>query len=204
MLKARQTRLLWGRPAMGMIAGGPGRAFGQQSLQVVPSPFINNSNLSGTVAIDDNDIWAVGSIGNTAGNVVTLAEHFNGSGWSVVSTPLVKGSLFASVAAAASNDVWAVGLQNDGSNGNAKPLIEHWNGTNWSVVSGAKVPKGSFLTGVAAVASKGVWAGGNQPVSGSTGFDSFIEHWNGTNWSVVSSPQFAGGSFLDRVAGDSA
>jgi len=203
-VKAPRTRLLLGLLAIGMIAGGPGRAFGQQSLQVVPSPFINNSNLSGTVAIADNDIWAVGSIGNTASNVVTLAEHFNGSGWSVVSTPLVKGSLFASVAAAAGNDVWAVGLQNDGSNGNAKPLIEHWNGTNWSVVSGAKVPKGSFLTGVAAVASNDVWAVGNQPVSGSTGFDSFIEHWNGTNWSVVSSPQFAGGSFLGRVAGDSA
>jgi len=116
----------------------------------------------------------------------------------------VKGSLFASVTPATSNDVWAVGLQNDGSNGNSKPLIEHWNGTIWSVVSGARVPKGSFLTGVGAVASNDVWAVGNQPVSGITGFNSFIEHWNGTSWSVVSSPQFAGGSFLERVAADSA
>src|SRR5260370_28073886 len=112
--------------------------------------------------------------------------------------------MFASVAAAASNDVWAVGLQNDGSNGNSKPLIEHWNGTSWSVVSGAKLPKGSFLTGVAAVASNDVWAVGSQPLSGSTGFHAFIAHSNGASWSVVSSPQFAGGSVLGRVAADSA
>jgi len=166
-----------------MIARGPGRAFGQQGVQVVSSLFINNSSLSGTLAIADNDIWAVGSIGNTASNVVTLAEHFNWSNRSVVSTPLVKGSLFASVAAAASNDVWAVGLQNDGSNGNAKPLMQHWNGTSWSVVSSPQFAGGSFLDRVAADSANEVWAVGQGNAEG------LVEHWNGTSWSIVASPQ---------------
>jgi hypothetical protein len=55
-VKALRTRVLSGLLAMGMIAGCPGGAFGQQGLHIVPSPFVNNSNLSGTVAITDNDI----------------------------------------------------------------------------------------------------------------------------------------------------
>jgi hypothetical protein len=98
-VQARSARLWSALIGIGISACAPNLALGQQGLHVVSSPFINNSSLSGTVAITDNDIWAVGSIGNTANNVVTLAEHFNGSSWSVVSTPLVKGSLFASVAA---------------------------------------------------------------------------------------------------------
>lgn len=199
-MKAPRTRLLLGLLAIGMIASGPGRAFGQQGLHVVPSPFINNSNLSGAAAIADNDIWAVGNIGENTTAQITLAEHFNGSSWSVIPTPSVRGGNLASVAGAASNDVWAVGYQAAGTSVTA--LIEHWNGASWSVVPGAKLPKGSFLTGVTAVASNDVWAVGNQPGSSSI-FDSFIEHWNGTSWSVVSSPHLAG-SILHGVAADSA
>jgi hypothetical protein len=32
-------------------------------LQVVPSPFINNSILKAAAAIADNDIWAIGNVG---------------------------------------------------------------------------------------------------------------------------------------------
>jgi hypothetical protein len=39
-VKAPRTRLLLGLLAIGMIAGGPGRALGQQGLQVVSSPLI--------------------------------------------------------------------------------------------------------------------------------------------------------------------
>jgi hypothetical protein len=170
-------------------------------LHVVTSPQINGSTLNATAAIADNDFWAVGSIaGSKASDTATLAEHFDGSNWSVVATPTVKGGSFAGVAGVASNDVWAVGDQAGGNS----TLIEHWNGTSWSEVPGAKVPKGSFLLGVAAVASNDVWAVGNQPGPPPGIFDSFVEHWNGTSWSLVSSPQFTAGSMLNGVAADSA
>jgi len=108
-LRATRTRLLLGLLAIGAFASAAGQARGQQGLHVVPSPFINNSSLSATAAIADNDIWAVGQIAGSNSSGVTLAEHFDGTRWSVVPTPSVGGGAFASVAALASNDVWAVG-----------------------------------------------------------------------------------------------
>jgi hypothetical protein len=55
-VKALRSRVLLGLLAIGMIASGPGRAFGQQGLHVVSSPFVNNSSLNGVAAISDNDI----------------------------------------------------------------------------------------------------------------------------------------------------
>src|SRR5260370_40423370 len=99
-LWATCSRLLLGLLAIGVIASAAGQARAQQGLHVVLSPFINNSSLSATAAIADNDIWAVGDIaGSSSSSDVTLAEHFNGTSWSVVPTPSVKGGAFASGAA---------------------------------------------------------------------------------------------------------
>src|SRR5262249_31086646 len=156
------TRLLTGFFAMagGAVSSDPSLA--AQGLQVVPSPFINNSTLSGAAIIATSDIWAVGDIaGSSASAEATLAEHFDGTSWSVIPTPVFGGSMFSSAAGVASNDVGAVGTQAAGSSGNA--LLEHWNGSSWSVVIGPKLPKGSFLTGVTAVSSNDAWAVGSEP-----------------------------------------
>ena len=162
-LRPTPTRLLLGLLAIGVFASAAGQARGQQGLHVVPSPFINNSSLSATAAIADNDIWAVGHIaGSNSSRDVTLAEHFDGTSWSVVSTPSVRGGAFASVAALASNDVWAVGSHAAGHN-SVNTLIEHWDGATWSVVASPRLPNGSFLTGIAAASTQDVWAVGDQP-----------------------------------------
>ncbi len=71
---ATRTDLLPGLLAIGISLSIAGPALGQQALHVVPSPFVNNSSLSGTAAIADNDIWAVGEIaGSTASSNATLA-----------------------------------------------------------------------------------------------------------------------------------
>jgi len=147
---AIHKRLLTGWLAIGGIAVASAPALGAQGLRVVPSPSINNSTLSAAAIIADNDIWVVGDIGSgSASAEVTLAEHFGGTGWSAVPTPAVTGGMLSSVAGVAGNDVWAVGSQAAGSSVTA--LIEHWDGTSWTVVAGPKLPKGSFLTGVAAI-----------------------------------------------------
>jgi hypothetical protein len=165
-------------------------------LHVVPNPFINNSSLSATAALSSTDMWAVGDIATGSSTTQTLAEHFDGIGWSVVSTPALNASLSA-VGGAAGNDVWAVGQQASGSSTNT--LIEHWNGSSWSVVSSPKVPDGSFLTRVAAPASNNVWAVGL--ASGSN--DALVEHWDGSSWSVVSSPAFVGDGGTRDISADS-
>ena len=91
--------------AVVMITSAPRGALA--GLHVVSSPFISNSSLSGTAAIADNDIWAVGRIaGATLSNEITLAEHFNGASWGVIPPPNFQGSELDAVDGVASNDVW--------------------------------------------------------------------------------------------------
>jgi hypothetical protein len=184
--------------AVVMITIGPSGALAGQGLHVVSSPFISNSSLSGTAAIADNDIWAVGMIaGAKISNDMTLAEHFNGASWSVIFTPTLQGAELAAVDGVASNDVWAVGAQMLRNNGSSQPLIDHWDGTSWSIVSSPSFPNGGFLTGVAAVSANDAWAVGT--ASGSS--SALVEHWDGTSWSIVSSPAFTGGG-VSGIAAD--
>jgi hypothetical protein len=174
--------------AVVMVTSGPSGALAGQNLHVVPSPFISNSSLSGTAAIADNDIWAVGMIaGATISNDMTLAEHFNGASWGVIATPVLQGAELAAVDGVTSNDVWAVGAQML-RNSSSQALIEHWDGTSWSIVSSPRLRHGGFLTGVTAVSSNDAWAVGT--ASGSS--SALVEHWDGTSWSIVSSPAFTG------------
>jgi hypothetical protein len=190
--RTTRARQLSGLIAIGLIMSVPNWALCQQGLHIVSSPFINNSNFYGPVAITDKDIWAVGYI--YSGSTVTLAEHFNGTSWSVVPTPTVKGGIFFAVDGAASNDVWAVGNQASGNSSTA--LIEHWNGASWSVISGPNVGRGASLNAIVAISSNDVWAAGSNSSSGV-----LVEHWNGVSWSVVSSAAFSG---LGPVLGISA
>jgi hypothetical protein len=120
-----------------------------------------------------------------------VIEQWNGTQWSVVQSPNT-GSLYntlTSVAVVSANDVWAVGWQANG--GPSQTLIEHWNGTQWSVVqSPSPASIDNELFGVAAVSASDVWAVGfieNNTVNGPVD-QTLIEHWNGTQWSVVKSP----------------
>jgi hypothetical protein len=98
--------------------------------------------------------------------------------------------------AVASNDVWAVGTVGTGANPsaiqNSEPLIEHFNGGSWSVVK-SPIPKfGGELNAVVALASNNVWAVGQMNSTSTAGnfpiAIPLIEHWNGTAWSIVASP----------------
>src|SRR5438477_2696030 len=64
----------------------------------------------------------------------------------------------------------------------------------WSLVkspnAGGIVPS---LYGVAAVSKSDVWAVGDYLTGG---YQSLIDHWNGTSWSVVASPKAGGGGIL--------
>ena len=70
-------------------------------------------------------------------------------------------------------------------------------GGQWTEVPGGAAPHSSYLNGVAGVSANDVWA-----VGGWGGGNGLIEHWDGTNWSVVAIQ--AEGSFLSAVAARSA
>ena len=166
------------------------------SVVTSPDAGASDSSLSAVTAISSNDIWAVGgyySVENSANQ--TLTEHWNGSIWQVVpsGSPGTYLNQLNAVAAASANDVWAVGYYVNGSGGAYQTLVEHWNGTSWLVVSSPNVGAiDNFLSGVAAIAANNVWAVGSYFADGGLTL-SLIQHWDGTAWSVATSPDLGTG-----------
>ncbi|HEX3326223.1 MAG TPA: hypothetical protein VHV50_04430 [Actinomycetota bacterium] len=84
-------------------------------------------------------------------------------------------------------------------------LAEHWNGTVWKIVAtpnatdvvdGTRYNAGNRLNAVTAISANNVWAVGAH----ATFFDdsvpskTLVEHWNGTAWKIVASPNVGSGA----------
>ena len=122
---------------------------------------------------------------------------FDGTVWSVVPSPSPGAlqNILYGVAAITDTDVWAVGAQED-ANDVWHTLTEHWDGSTWSVVNAVDAgTSGNQFYAVKALAANNVYAIGQQAGAGFPN-DALIEHWNGTTWSVVSSPAGGSGSAL--------
>ena len=173
---------------------------------IIPSPNVGtDSFLLGDVAISSSNVWAVG-LGIRSSGGSALIEHWNGTKWSLVSSPNV-GSPFYSLGEAraiSANDIWAVGSASDTRNV-FHTLVEHWDGTQWNIVRSPNVgSNNNFLNSVTTVSVNDVWAVGTS-TNNSHINKTLIEHWDGTQWSVVPSPN--GGSsnnFLGEVSAASA
>jgi hypothetical protein len=133
-----------------------------------------------------NDVWAVGS-----SDTGPLVEHFNGSQWSVVSVPQPAGGYLGSVTALSPTNVWAVGSQGISA---TRTLVMHYDGKTWQVVPSPNPSEAAsadnVLRGVAAVGPNDVWAVGmyQNEQTQIHQHRTLTEHWNGTSWSIVSSP----------------
>jgi hypothetical protein len=107
------------------------------------------------------------------------------------------------VDATSATDVWAVGsFTNTGEY--AQTLIVHWDGTSWRVIPSANVPgSNNELYAVLALGPNNVWAVGYSG-NAAFGFFTLVEHWNGSTWSIVSSPSPFGDDILRSVSGTGA
>jgi hypothetical protein len=110
-----------------------------------------------------------------------------------VAHPEVGGTPFDQlygIDALSATNIWAVG-----SSGAAdKTLVEHWNGAKWSIVPSPS--KGSIieLQDVTAIGPSNAWAVGYFFPSGGGHLRTLVEHWNGTKWTIVASPNPISGS----------
>jgi hypothetical protein len=156
------------------------------------STFTNAGGLSAISADSANDIWAIGGL-----NIL----HFDGTNWTAVAShPNVDAT---SVTALSPTNVWVVGTVSIFFNHrtHSKPAIEHWDGTSWSLVPSPnpnQLPnEDSFLRGIAAISANDMWAVGQQDSSGISPA-TLTEHWNGTSWKIIGSPNpgnFSNGLF---------
>ncbi len=163
---------------------------------VSPGPPFQPSDqpsLEGLTAISATDMWAGGSILTTIGGfpeAFPLFEHFDGTSWTATIDESNLNSFMFGISAQATNDVWAVGTVALGAT-----FVEHYDGTAWSVVASPSPGQGqNTLLGVTALAPNDAWAVGffveaaNQDRPQKT----LIEHWDGTSWKVVPSPNVGG------------
>ncbi len=143
--------------------------------------------LSAITATSANDAWAVGEFGEGQ-FAFELFEHFNGTAWTAQVIKAKNGQEMFGVSADAPNDAWAVGQQ---SGDPIKTFATHWNGTNWTSVKTPNVGAGNgHLNAVLALAPNDVWAVGLSTPTGTqqSATLTLIEHFDGSSWSVVPSP----------------
>ena len=147
------------------------------------------ANVFAMTSSSANDVWAIGSLVNLGTGLVSpLFEHWNGTAWTATTVESSNEFLFGASADAA-NDAWAVGFS--GSN-NIETSAMHWDGTNWKRVATPNVGEGTNkLNAVLALAPNDAWAVGfSTPVAPpkQAATLTLIEHFDGTSWAVVPSP----------------
>jgi hypothetical protein len=175
----------------------------QWSIVSAPSAG-TSSSLQSVACITTSDCWAVGyyspSGSNASGPYNPLVEQYAKGTWSFVSSPAPVGtnSVFTSVTCIA-NDCWAVGYSWI-SGGSDRTLIEQNTGGGWSIVGSPNISttNSNSLVSGSCVAVNDCWAVGSSNVAGE---QAFMEHFDGTSWSIVTNPSgLAGQTWLTGVA----
>jgi hypothetical protein len=159
-----------------------------------PAPTLGKGdNTYGAVAVSPTDVWTAGNFlpdasGSNPDATLATAAHFDGTRW--VHTPVPdSGPNFNTLfgVAATPGRAWAVGVALDRAY-HAHSLIEAWDGAAWHIAPTPKLDtQRDILYSATAVSPSDVWAVGIQQ-SESGRFGTLIEHWDGTRWSVVPSP----------------
>jgi hypothetical protein len=159
------------------------------SIVLNPNPGTRSYFIKAVSAVSTNVVWAVGFTADKNGNNHrTLTEHWDGTQWSIIPSPNAgnKDNFLEGMVAVSTNNVWAVGLGINSSGGSA--LILHWNGTQWNVVPSPNPGSTFYSLGEArAVSANDIWSVG-QAANNNGVFKTLIEHWNGTQWNIVPSP----------------
>jgi hypothetical protein len=156
------------------VGGGDGgqliEHFNGTSWSVVASPVSGDGDLDSISAVNANDIFAVGSVGEGREHGASTLQ-FNGTTWSAVANG-PTGTF--SVDAISATDVWAVGGA-----GGTGAAVWNFNGTAWTEVT--TLP--GQLTAVSGSSPNDVYV---------VGEGDLVEQWNGASFNVVSATGTAG------------
>lgn len=157
---------------------------------------------------------AIGSYGSIGSTLVLRNEalRWNGSKWSKLTTPNPGGTTtngdvsdLIGLGCATSSNCWAAGAYGDLSTQTFLNQILHWNGRKWSLATtpdpdGTGTGASNQLSAANCTSVTSCWAVGSYgSVSGSTGVIlNEALHWNGTKWSLATTPNPAGTADKDQ------
>jgi hypothetical protein len=164
------------------------------TIQSTPDPAGAPRVLSGVACASSTACTAAGSSGT--GITLTLAEHWNGASWAIQPTLNPAGELnndLNAVSCSSPTACTAVGEYTDSAS-HLLTLAESWNGTSWAIQPSAS-PAGadSQLLGVSCSSSDACTAVGFDQRTGAPSV-TLAERWNGTSWTIQSTPNPAGAS----------
>jgi hypothetical protein len=168
----------------------------------------DSSELFGVRCYSSTDCWAVGDYVHRAAQL-NEALHWTGSKWSVVSVPDPGGSAsggvneLVDVWCTAASNCWAAG-EDGGYSGPNETVFNQalrWNGVHWSAVptpdpGGTAANDWSVLDGVRCSSASNCWAVGTYGAISPYLFQNEALRWNGTKWSLVTTPS-PGGTATD-------
>jgi hypothetical protein len=175
------------------------------NIVTTPNVGSNFNQLYSVAAVSSNNVWTVGASSDNNVLFQPLIEHWDGMQWSTVANPLAPGTsaFIYGIASLAANDIWAVGYIQVGFSAQ-QPLAVHWDGSSWSLVTtpSTSPANNDILWSVTALSPGDVWAAGYSVDRVSGNYNTLIEHWNGSAWSIVPSPNPSGSiyNFLWGIA----
>ena len=168
------------------------------SIVSIPDP--SGAQLSG-ISCTGSVCEAVGQFDN-GGTTQTLAEMWNGSSWSVQSTPNPGGATSSQLSGVFCKSASVCEAVGQSSNGSAtQTLAEAWNGSSWTIQStpNASGQTSSQLNGVTCPKTTVCEAVGNSNTG--PNFATLAEVWNGSAWTIQSTPNGPGGKAVNELNG---
>ncbi len=155
--------------------------------------------LDGISCASANSCMAVG-YHKENGYKQTLTESWNGTAWTIPSSPSPSATdnVLESISCASDMDCMTVGYYSHSEHGSAvaQTLVEFWNGTAWTISSSRdRGTNYNQFFGVSCVSAKSCKAVGSYQ-SRSGAFKPLIESWNGTDWTVSTSPSDTRDNYL--------
>jgi hypothetical protein len=167
------------------------------SLLPIPGPAgALGTSLYGVSCSSATACIAVGTYEDSSKADLTMAEAWNGAGWTVQAAPNPPESGLDGVSCSSSSACTAVGLyqKNDRYGDDWGPLAERWNGTAWDTQP-ILSPAGAAFTvlyGVSCPSATDCSAVGYYALSDESPYQALAERWNGATWTIESVPNPAG------------
>ena len=168
------------------------------AIQTIPTPTgATGGFLYGISCTSASACVTTGSSTTSTSSTLALAEVWNGTAWTVQTTPGPTGataSQLYGVSCTSTSACISVGTYNN-SAGASVALAEQWNGTAWSVQS-ALTPTGAtvgILSGVSCTSASACTSVGWYENSSGV-YETLAEVWNGTAWTIQTTPNPAGAS----------
>ena len=153
---------------------------------------VSNSDLAAISCFDAANCEAVGNSVDEAGNIVTLAEGWNGTNWSIQTMPSPSSaSWLDGISCISASRCETVGYYDDAED-HRVGFAESWDGTDWAMQS-IPVPSDAITSQVAAIScastndceAVGIYT---TTASGGSKALGLVDIWNGTKWKPQSIP----------------